>query len=90
MSKANKLYKDLMAQVQGLTKGTPCSRNPDFWDDDLPGFDWESRKMQTDGAKELCHTCPVIMLCADYALAAKEPTGVWGGLTTADREKLSK
>jgi hypothetical protein len=90
VSKANKLYKDLMAKVQNLDEETPCASNPDFWDDDLPGVDWESRKVQTEGAKELCLLCPVMMLCAEYALAAKEPTGVWGGLTTADREKISK
>jgi WhiB family redox-sensing transcriptional regulator len=50
--------------------------------------DWETRKAQVNGAKELCNDCPVKWLCREYAVTAFEPTGVWGGLSTVDREKL--
>ena len=88
VSKQTKLYKDLMREIQNLPDQTPCQQNPDYWDDDLPGVDWETRKQQIAGAKVLCGDCPVKWLCREYAVTAFEPTGVWGGLSTVDREKL--
>ena len=88
VSKQTKLYKDLMREIQNLADQTPCQQNPDYWDDDLPGVDWETRKQQVAGAKVLCNDCPVKWLCREYAVTANEPTGVWGGLSTVDREKL--
>jgi WhiB family redox-sensing transcriptional regulator len=29
--------------------------------------------------------CPVAAECRDYAFAIKEPYGIWGGLTEAER-----
>ncbi len=39
-------------------------------------------------AKVICATCPVRLECADYAIRAREPYGVWGGLTEEDREHI--
>lgn len=36
-------------------------------------------------AQALCEGCHVIEECAAYALAAREPYGVWGGTTPGDR-----
>lgn len=88
MSKQNKLYRELIKAIIDLGDETPCQQNPDYWDDDLPGLDWETRKTQIAGAKKLCDECPVKFLCREYAVTAHEPAGVWGGLSTADREKL--
>jgi hypothetical protein len=77
-----------MKAIINLPEPTACQENPDYWDDDKPGVDWETRKAQVNGAKELCNDCPVKWMCREYAVIAKEPTGVWGGLSTADREKL--
>jgi WhiB family redox-sensing transcriptional regulator len=40
-------------------------------------------------AKEICSRCPVIQECLDYALAAREPWGVWGGMTVDERNALA-
>lgn len=37
-------------------------------------------------AKAICHTCPVLSQCRRYALAAREPDGIWGGLSRQDRD----
>lgn len=37
-------------------------------------------------AKRVCAPCPVRLECADYAIRAREPFGVWGGLTEEERE----
>ena len=39
-------------------------------------------------AKSLCERCPVIEPCREHALAVREPYGVWGGLTEAERREI--
>jgi WhiB family redox-sensing transcriptional regulator len=41
------------------------------------------REMQ---AKAICSRCPVIKQCLRWALEAREPYGVWGGLSAEERE----
>jgi len=36
-------------------------------------------------ALKICSQCPVQQLCADYAMTAREPYGIWGGTTPTDR-----
>jgi WhiB family transcriptional regulator, redox-sensing transcriptional regulator len=47
-----------------------------------------SRTRREVAAKAVCRTCPVRAECAAHALAAKEPYGVWGGFTEAERLRL--
>jgi hypothetical protein len=37
-------------------------------------------------AKQLCQYCPVRQTCLDYAIAGDEH-GIWGGLTTMERQR---
>ncbi|MBF9069121.1 WhiB family transcriptional regulator [Streptacidiphilus fuscans] len=46
------------------------------------GRDFEDRER---AAKGVCATCPVLVNCRAYALAAREPYGVWGGLSEDER-----
>jgi WhiB family redox-sensing transcriptional regulator len=39
-------------------------------------------------AKAICADCPVIKNCLRWALAAREPYGVWGGLSAEERESM--
>jgi hypothetical protein len=39
-------------------------------------------------AKQYCASCPVRDACRDYALAAGEEFGVWGGLNEAERRAI--
>lgn len=39
-------------------------------------------------AKEVCARCPVLSHCREYALAHREPYGVWGGLGETERRQL--
>lgn len=36
-------------------------------------------------AKEVCLRCPVLRQCREHALSAREPYGVWGGMTEDER-----
>ncbi|MFY9232641.1 MAG: WhiB family transcriptional regulator [Candidatus Nanopelagicales bacterium] len=47
-----------------------------------------SRIRRDRAAKLVCAACPVRMECADYAVRAREPYGVWGGLSEEDRERI--
>lgn len=47
-----------------------------------------SRIRRDRAAKMVCAGCPVRMECADYAVRAREPYGVWGGLSEEDREHI--
>lgn len=39
-------------------------------------------------AKAVCRSCPVVLQCREHALSAREPYGVWGGLSEHDREAI--
>lgn len=39
-------------------------------------------------AKALCARCPVWEDCLDYAIAAQERHGIWGGMTPEERSEV--
>jgi WhiB family transcriptional regulator, redox-sensing transcriptional regulator len=47
-----------------------------------------SRGRREAAAKGVCRACPVRAECAAQALATREPYGVWGGFTEAERLRL--
>ncbi len=47
-----------------------------------------SRVRREAKAKNLCAECPVREECAAHALTVREPYGVWGGFTEAERLRL--
>ena len=47
-----------------------------------------SRSNREAAAKALCAQCPVIAACREAALSAREPYGVWGGLSEHEREDI--
>jgi WhiB family redox-sensing transcriptional regulator len=47
-----------------------------------------SRNRREANAKAVCGTCPVRAECAAHALAVREPYGVWGGFSEAERLRL--
>jgi len=53
---------------------------------------WHPHRGETIGeaaAKVVCAGCPVSRECLAYALARREPLGVWGGLSVSEREQLT-
>ena len=63
----------------------PCSRHdPDLWFSESSG----TTNDQTRTALALCAVCPIRAACLAYALRRQEQFGVWGGLTTSQRNKL--
>ena len=47
-----------------------------------------SRVRREREAKSICAACPVLENCRRWALVAREPYGVWGGLSVEERESM--
>ena len=48
----------------------------------------DERDLREAKAKSICRECPVQAECLEYALGIREPHGIWGGLTEAERRLL--
>lgn len=81
----NTLSKDAIAKWHELQEAmefnTPkCAGNTgDYADQQMP--------IDEDAAEQMCHGCPLIKLCYDYAVAAEVNQGVWGGIDFTQEEE---
>ena len=50
-------------------------------------FDREDA-LHEEQAKAICQTCPLVDMCLAYALEAREPSSVWGGMTPKERAAM--
>lgn len=48
----------------------------------------EDKLARESRARSICATCPVRQPCLDYAVAIREPHGIWGGLNEMERRHL--
>lgn len=48
------------------------------------------RSQATREAKAICRGCPVRRECLAYALANREPFGIWGGCSERERRRLRR
>ncbi|WP_327064348.1 WhiB family transcriptional regulator [Kitasatospora sp. NBC_01250] len=53
-----------------------------------PGERGAAHDEREAAAKAICTDCPVRLDCLRHALTAREPYGVWGGLTEDERHRL--
>ncbi len=49
---------------------------------------YPAKGQPTGPAQRLCAQCPVQPDCLDYAVATKQKFGVWGGLSSTQRQPL--
>lgn len=47
-------------------------------------------RVDAQTAKTVCARCPVSQECLEYALAAREQWGVWGGATPMERRSIAR
>lgn len=59
-----------------------CADDPEQWS--------STRPEEVEWAQSACAVCPVRQICLAYALEAREPVGVWGGLTATVRKRLGR
>jgi hypothetical protein len=60
-----------------------CAGQPEL----VPVFFGETHDLQ-ERAKGICFQCPAQFECLAGALQRREPYGVWGGTSPADRRRL--
>jgi WhiB family redox-sensing transcriptional regulator len=48
----------------------------------------DERERREQKAKAICSVCPVNPDCLEFAMAIREPYGIWGGLTESDRRQV--
>jgi WhiB family redox-sensing transcriptional regulator len=48
----------------------------------------DERERRELRAKSICSVCPVKGPCLEYAMQIREPYGIWGGLTEAERHQV--
>ncbi|MFI2434737.1 WhiB family transcriptional regulator [Streptomyces sp. NPDC018693] len=79
---------DTLARPPHWGDGAACqtSKTPDYWFAD--GDDAESVANRQE-AKRVCARCPARPSCLHDALERREPSGVWGGLDTDERNALT-
>lgn len=46
------------------------------------------REAREAKARAVCARCPVRAECLDWALATREPHGVWGGCSESERKRM--
>lgn len=46
-----------------------------------------ARRRREVAAKKVCASCPVLSVCAQFALDNVEVYGIWGGLTEKERQR---
>ena len=47
----------------------------------------DERELREARAKAICSQCDVRQDCLEFALRVREPHGIWGGLTEAERRR---
>ncbi|MCC5953476.1 MAG: WhiB family transcriptional regulator [Acidimicrobiia bacterium] len=54
-----------------------------------PHFERKDEKFERETrAKGICTTCAVRTDCLEYAIAIREPHGIWGGLNENERKQV--
>ena len=54
-----------------------------------PQFERKDEKVAREvAAKAICTSCAVVEPCLEYAVAIREPHGIWGGLNESERKEL--
>jgi WhiB family redox-sensing transcriptional regulator len=82
-----RLPKPLFATYEGQRRAACAEGNPHMFFHP-EGERGPAREQRERAAVALCAVCPVVEACRAHGLSAREPYGVWGGLTESDREAI--
>lgn len=66
-----------------------CTIDPDMF---FPDYESNAAAAMTlaKEAKRYCQPCPLRELCRDYAVAAEEEFGIWGGTSARERRAIRR
>jgi WhiB family redox-sensing transcriptional regulator len=80
-TQAREAYKTLILAIDENGGTTLCAQTD-------PELFFPEKGGSTEAAKKLCEKCPVKTECLAFGLANREPYGVFGGLSTRQRDRL--
>lgn len=69
--------------VWALDGTQPCADDPDMYMEN-----WTGRPIPDEVAERACAGCKFIEQCKDYAIAADEEIGIWGGTSPDKRRRM--
>lgn len=75
------------ASTQWLASGACASADPDLF---YPISYHGAAVAQVAQARRICAGCPVRSRCLGFALETREPEGIWGGTTPAERARARR
>lgn len=83
------LFNRMVPQGDWVREGLCATDDPDRWfptvSNSTPG-----RAEEIAAVKAICWACPVRRACLEWAVAAREPHGIWGGMTEQERALLRR
>jgi len=71
--------------IDDLAGQIPCRQAPDLF---FPEGGTGTAAMDAKMAKKACKSCPVLNMCATYAIRHREEDGIWGGMSPNDRKMI--
>jgi WhiB family redox-sensing transcriptional regulator len=71
--------------IDALAGQIPCRQAPDLF---FPEGGTGTAAMDAKLAKKACESCPVLTMCATYAIRHREEDGIWGGMSPNDRKMI--
>jgi WhiB family redox-sensing transcriptional regulator len=75
------------AEIEDSGGTLPCREFPElFYPEDH--YQIPVKKIAESSAKILCSGCPLLKACKDYAVAAQESYGIWGGTNPQERREI--
>lgn len=87
VAQLSRLPKALMAHYEWQRRAACADGNPHvFFHPE--GERGPARRRREEVAVAVCASCAVVAECRRHGLSAREPYGVWGGLTESDREAI--
>lgn len=78
LPQARKQWEEL-SRLQDKFPVYPCAQNPRLYVD--------TDFLTADECEQICHGCPLLKACYDFAVANSEIHGVWGGINFSIREE---
>jgi WhiB family redox-sensing transcriptional regulator len=76
---------DLNNAIDDVAGQIPCRQAPDLF---FPEGGTGTAAMDAKMAKKACQSCPVLTMCATYAIRHREEDGIWGGMSYNDRKEI--
>lgn len=77
----------LSALIWVLTGAEACREHPEWFQPAESHYGHIERR-HVERARAACASCPALSPCRAYALAHPGESGIWGGLTEADRRAV--